>query len=192
VGLPLRPARARGGRVSQFLHASDLGGTGNRVAASSSTSGSVIPEPDVATGLSFHHAAPVAAPPQAVLLAAPPDGQAAWSPTPRGILLETLELAKLRLVDLDALGAGTAPAAWFAYNTKDDTVSTDVTVAMRVPDAALDDGLVEARGEGSRRRAVRRTGGAAPTRSAPRTPVAVRRVRRCRRGRRSTHAHGCR
>jgi hypothetical protein len=138
VGLPLAAGtRPEGGRVSLLLHAPDLGGTGNRVAGLFVDEWvEVIPEPDVATGLSFHHDAPVAAPPQAVLLAAPPDGQAAWSLAAlEAILLETLELAKLRLVDLDALGTGgaLAPAAWLAYNTKDDTVSTDFTVAMRGP-----------------------------------------------------------
>ena len=138
VGLPLTAgARPEGGRVSLLLHAPDLGGTGNRVAGLFVDEWlEVIPEPDVATGLSFHHTAPVAAPPQAVLLAAPPARQAAWSlDALEAVLLETLELAKLRLVDLDALGTGgaLAPAAWFAYNTKDDTVSTDFTVAMRGP-----------------------------------------------------------
>ncbi len=93
----------------------------------------VIPEPDVATGLGFHHNAPVAAPPQSILLAVPPDGQATWSLAAlEAILLETLDLAKARLVDLDALGAGgaLAPAAWFAYNTKGDTVFTDFMTSV--------------------------------------------------------------
>jgi hypothetical protein len=135
VGLPPAPGTsAPGGRVSLLLDAPDLGGAGNTVAGLFVDEWvEVIPEPDVATGLAFHHDTPVAAPPQAILLAAPPDRQASWSLAAlEAILLETLDLAKLRMVDLDALGSGgaLAPVAWFAYNTKADTVSTDFMSAV--------------------------------------------------------------
>jgi hypothetical protein len=50
-------------------------------------------------------------------------------------LLETLDLAKLRLVDIDALadGGALAPPAWLAINTSGDTVSTDFTIARGTP-----------------------------------------------------------
>ncbi len=138
VGLPLAPgAEPVDGRLSMLLHAPDLGGTGDPVAGLLVDEWvEVIPLPDVATGLAFHAAAPVAAAPQAVLLAVPPDAQPRWSlDALEAVLLETLDLARLRLVDLDALGdAGAlAPAAWFAFNTKGDTVSTDFTAAVKGP-----------------------------------------------------------
>ena len=138
AGLPLKAGgRPIGGRVSLLLHAPNLGGTGTTLAGFLVDEWlEVIPEPDVATGLAFHHAAPAAAPPQAVLLAVAPDAQRRWSlDALEAILLETLDLAKLRLVDIDALADGGAlvPAAWFAYNTRGDTVSTDFTAALEGP-----------------------------------------------------------
>jgi len=46
------------------------------------------------------------------------------------VLLETLDLARIRAVDLEALGevGHYLPAAYFAYNTTGATVSTDFTV----------------------------------------------------------------
>jgi hypothetical protein len=120
-----------------LLNAPDLGGRGDLVAGLWVDEWvEVIPETTTPTGLAFHQDAPAAAPPQAILLAAPPDGQARWSlGALEAILLETLELAKLRLVDIDALndGGALAPAAWFAINTGGDTVSTDFTVALGKP-----------------------------------------------------------
>jgi hypothetical protein len=125
------------GRLSLLLHAPDLAGAGDLVAGLFVDEWvEVIPESDVATGLTFHAQAPVAAAPQAVLLATPPDGQATWAlETLEAILLETLEQSALRLVDLDALvdGGALAPAAWFAVNLAGDTVSTDPGAAVGGP-----------------------------------------------------------
>jgi hypothetical protein len=66
----------------------------------------------------------------------PPDAATTWSLAAlEATLLETLDLAKLRLVDLDALadGGALAPAAWFAINLAGDTVSTDFDIARQAP-----------------------------------------------------------
>ena len=138
VGLPLAPGeQPRAGHLSLLLNAPDLSGSGDLVAGLAIDEWvEVIPDTTAVTGLAFHQDAPAAAPPQSLLLAVPPDAQATWSlDALEATLLETLELAKLRLVDIDALGdgGGLTPAAWFALNTAGDTVSTDFTVALEAP-----------------------------------------------------------
>jgi hypothetical protein len=122
------------GRLSLLLHAPDLGGTGDPVAGLFVDEWvEVIPATDAVTGLAFHMNAPTAAPPQAVLLATPSHSQRRWTLDElEAVLLETLELAKLRMVDLDALADGGAltPASWFAINVAGDTVSTDFKFGM--------------------------------------------------------------
>jgi hypothetical protein len=64
----------------------------------------------------------------------PPDGRARWDfDLLEKIALETLELSKLRLVDLDALrDAGrVTPAAHIAFNAAGDTISTYMDRAAR-------------------------------------------------------------
>ena len=133
AGGPPPPA----GHLSLLLNAPDLGGAGDAVAGLWVDEWvEVIPESTAVTGLAFHQDAPAAAPPQAILLAAPPGAQATWTlEALEAILLETLDLAKLRLVDIDALadGGALAPAAWLAINTSGDTVSTDFKIVMRAP-----------------------------------------------------------
>lgn len=96
----------------------------------------VIPHAKETAAVAFHHNEPNARAPQAVLIAVPPDDRAAWEPeTLEAILLETLELAKLRAVDLTALQGASAeeaglpgqflPALYFASNAAGDTISTD-------------------------------------------------------------------
>jgi hypothetical protein len=132
VGLPGGEPRA--GHLSLLVNAPDLGGGGGPVAGLWVDEWvEVVPATTAVTGLAFHQDAPAAAPPQAVLLAAPPDAQSTWSlDALEATLLETLDLAKLRLVDIDALadGGALAPAAWLAINTAGDTVSTDFKVAV--------------------------------------------------------------
>ena len=87
-----------------------------------------IPNPSETTAVSFHHDAPGAQPPQSILLAVNPDPSAEWSlATLEAILLETLELARLRLVDSDTLAdAGQfLPALLFSHNVRGEAVSTD-------------------------------------------------------------------
>jgi hypothetical protein len=94
----------------------------------------VVPESRETTGVSFHYDAPNSEPPQAILLCVPPDGRAAWSVEAlEQIVLETLDLARVRLVDVDSLVAAGhfAPAIFTAFNPSSDTVSTDLRRAAR-------------------------------------------------------------
>jgi len=62
------------------------------------------------------------------MLAAPPDLDQPWNLwSLQQVLLETLDLARLRAVDLDALDevGHYLPALYFAANVAGDTVSTD-------------------------------------------------------------------
>jgi hypothetical protein len=64
----------------------------------------VVPGAELVTGIAFHSDAPGARPPQTILLAVHPDPQQQWSSQILAdVVLETLELAKLRLVDLEAV-----------------------------------------------------------------------------------------
>jgi hypothetical protein len=92
----------------------------------------VIPNPQETTGLTFQYDAPGAQAPQAILLAIPPDMNRPWNlDTLASIILETIELLKIRTVDMDALeGIGHfLPGSYFAFNSggdpEGDTVSTD-------------------------------------------------------------------
>lgn len=91
----------------------------------------VVPNVTETTGIAFQYDQPNAAPPQAILIAVPPDITQPWTPwSLQQVLLETLDLARIRAVDPDALGevGHFLPAMYFAYNTGgDDTVSTDFT-----------------------------------------------------------------
>ena len=89
----------------------------------------VVPGAEETTGLALHYDAPGAEPPQTILLAVPPDTRPGWSVEAlEEILLETLELAKLRLVDVDSLTAWGhfLPAVFLAFNAAADTVATDL------------------------------------------------------------------
>lgn len=64
----------------------------------------VVPSKDETTGVAFNYDAPGSRPPQAVLLAVAPDDRPQWDlECLAATVLETLELAKLRAVDLTAL-----------------------------------------------------------------------------------------
>jgi hypothetical protein len=94
----------------------------------------LVPSPVENTAVAFHHDAPGAAAPQSILLAVPPDGRARWDfDLLEKIALETLELSKLRLVDLDALreAGHVTPAAHIAFNAAGDTISTYMDRAAR-------------------------------------------------------------
>ena len=88
----------------------------------------VVPSQVETTGLVFQYDQPNAAPPQSILVAVPPDPDQAWNLwSLQQVLLETLDLARLRAVDpesLDELGQY-LPALYFAVNDAGDTVSTD-------------------------------------------------------------------
>jgi hypothetical protein len=98
----------------------------------------VVPDATQMTGLSFHVPQPVARAPQAILLAVAPDESHVWSlNTLEATLLETFDLARLRLVDGEALASAPAtaprlgqylPAAYVATAPAEQTVTSELTV----------------------------------------------------------------
>jgi hypothetical protein len=106
----------------------------------------VIPDATQLTGVSFHIDQPNARAPQAILLAVSPTEEHVWSlQALEATVLETLDLARIRLVDSDALGQpppGAAaprlghylPAVYLAAAPAAQTVTSDLTrVAAPVP-----------------------------------------------------------
>ena len=94
----------------------------------------VVPNAQETTALAFQFDAPDACAPQNVLIAVPPvPGQAWTAETLRHVLMETLDLAKLRAVDTNALGAAAQhlPGLYLAFNTEDHAVSTDFAALTR-------------------------------------------------------------
>ncbi|WNG48185.1 hypothetical protein F0U60_31650 [Archangium minus] len=94
----------------------------------------VVPSLSETTGVAFEYDAPGAVAPQSILVAVPSRPDAAWTAeTLEQTLNETLDLARIRAVDLDTLGdAGQfLPAIYFPYNVARHAASTDL-----VPDAA--------------------------------------------------------
>ncbi|HKG93217.1 MAG TPA: hypothetical protein VKA84_15030 [Gemmatimonadaceae bacterium] len=88
----------------------------------------VMPNPAETTGLVFQYDQPDAAPPQSILLAVPPDPDTPWNLWQlQQVLLETLDLSRIRAVDPDTLDevGHYLPAMHFAANVGGDTVSTD-------------------------------------------------------------------
>jgi hypothetical protein len=88
----------------------------------------VVPATRETTAVTFHYDAPSAQAPQAILLAVSPDPSVPWElGTLESILLETLDLAKLRTVDPDSLGevGHFLPALLFGFNSRNEAVSTD-------------------------------------------------------------------
>ena len=111
VALPIEPHASGGGRLSLVAWPSEA--IGSNGAPDLYLAGllvdewvEVVPNREEVTGLTFQYDAPGTHPPQAILLAVPPvlDPQEPW--TAEGlseVLHETLDLAKARAVDPDAL-----------------------------------------------------------------------------------------
>ena len=94
----------------------------------------VVPNTRETTALAFQFDMPDACAPQSVLIAVPPvPGQEWTAETLRRVLIETLDLAKLRAVDSESLGAVAQhlPGLYFAFNTEDHAVSTDFAAVTR-------------------------------------------------------------
>jgi hypothetical protein len=97
----------------------------------------IVPSSDQTTGVACDYPDPALRPPQAILLAVAPDAFPEWTlEAVEGSVLEALDLAKIRGVDPDALGAlgHYLPAIVVPYNTGagvPDVPSIDVT-AIRV------------------------------------------------------------
>jgi hypothetical protein len=90
----------------------------------------VVPSRRETTALAFQFDPPNSFPPQNVLVAVPPvPGQDWTTESLRRVLMETLDLAKLRAVDPSLLGAAAQylPALYLPFNAADDAVSTDFT-----------------------------------------------------------------
>jgi hypothetical protein len=99
----------------------------------------VIPADTETTGVAVHFDAPGATAPQAILVAVSPDARAKWSSDlVEDTLAETLALARLRMVDLEALHPSDPdaltdigqllPASLLATNAQSgDAIATDLT-----------------------------------------------------------------
>ena len=90
----------------------------------------VVPSAKETTAISFQYDQPNAAPPQTILVAVPPQVDLPWTVwSLQQVLLETLDLARIRAVDPDVLNevGHYLPALYFAYNNAGHTVSTDFT-----------------------------------------------------------------
>lgn len=88
----------------------------------------VVPNATETTGIAFQYDRPNSAPPQTILIAVPPELGVPWTVgSLQQVLLETLDLARIRAVDPDALDevGHYLPASYLAFNTENDTVSTD-------------------------------------------------------------------
>jgi len=88
----------------------------------------ILPSAEESTAVAFHFDAPGASAPQAIILAVPPREENWTLAALEATVLETLELARLRMVDLDALqGVGHfLPAIHLALNLRGATVATDL------------------------------------------------------------------
>ena len=94
----------------------------------------VVPNTHETTALAFQFDVPDSCAPQSVLIAVPPvPGQDWTTETLRRVLMETLDLAKLRAVDTKSLGAAAQhlPGLYLAFNTEDHAVSTDFAALTR-------------------------------------------------------------
>jgi hypothetical protein len=86
----------------------------------------VIPNAQEVAAAAFHHDRPNATAPQAILLAITPVPQATWDlDSLEAVVLETLNLAKIRAVDPHTLRdvGQVLPALYFAHNLAHDTIS---------------------------------------------------------------------
>ncbi|MFB7512397.1 hypothetical protein [Streptomyces sp. NPDC056144] len=88
----------------------------------------VVPNAEETTAIAYHAETPGQAAPQSILLAVAPSGTAQWGTgLVEETLLDTLELARVRAVDIEALsGVGQfLPALAFPLNRDGETASTD-------------------------------------------------------------------
>ena len=88
----------------------------------------VVPNASETTALTFQFDPPNAMAPQNVLVAVPPVAGVDWTAdTLRRVLVETLDLAKIRAVDPEVLGetGQYLPGLYLAFNINNDAMSTD-------------------------------------------------------------------
>ena len=88
----------------------------------------VVPSATETTAIALQYDRPSAAPPQTILIAVPPELEVPWTVwSLQQVLLETLDLARIRAVDPDALNevGHYLPALYFALNIAGETISAD-------------------------------------------------------------------
>jgi hypothetical protein len=93
-----------------------------------------IPQPTEQTGIAFHYDDPGAEAPQTILLAVPPTQASHWDlASLLSILNETLDLAKVRAVDGELLGAlgQLLPAIYLSDSAEEVTIRTDFMGMLR-------------------------------------------------------------
>jgi hypothetical protein len=132
VGLPLRPGQSLpGGKLSLAVQSSTAVETSRPLAGLLVDEWvEVVPNATERTGIAFQYDQPNTGPPQTILVAVPPDLESPWTVwSVQQVLLETLDLARIRAVDPDAVNevGHYLPATYFAINTAGHTVSTDFT-----------------------------------------------------------------
>jgi hypothetical protein len=94
----------------------------------------VVPATSETTAIAFQLDPPDACAPQCILLAVPPQPDAPWTAGALyRVLVETLDLARLRALDAESLAdaAQYLPGLYLAFNANDDAVSTDVAPLTR-------------------------------------------------------------
>lgn len=130
LGLPFADGSPPAGRVSlvALLPAGPLTAGGTLAGLVVEQYSEVLPAVAKTTGMALHYDQPNATPPQAIVLAVPPCAGEDWTlDTLRATVHDTLDLARIRMVDLDALqeAGHFVPATYLAYNAKGVTVATD-------------------------------------------------------------------
>jgi hypothetical protein len=96
----------------------------------------VVPSAHETLGAAFHFDAPNAAAPNAILLAVPPEGIAAWDESALALTVQqALEQAMIRAVDPDAMPevGHFLPALYFPLNMRGAAIATDLFDARAVP-----------------------------------------------------------
>ena len=94
----------------------------------------IVPSATETTAIAFQFNPPDACAPQSVLLAVPPVRDQPWTVgSLHRVLVETLDLAKLRAIDAEALWeiAHYLPATYLAFNANDEVASTDFAELTR-------------------------------------------------------------
>jgi hypothetical protein len=103
-----------------------------------------IPGQDQPVGLAFHYEEPKARAPQSWLLAVCPDEREIWdAELVEAILAETLDLARVRTVDLDSVRdvGQLLPALYLPFNAVQDTIVVNLAAVPMEATGAVDNRL---------------------------------------------------
>jgi hypothetical protein len=136
AGLPYDPTKPPSGRISIVAHVVGRLDPSKPVAGLLFDAWSeTVPAPTEEPALALHADTPDASAPAAVLVAVPPDLAGRWNETLLAATVhQTADLARLRLVDADALtGLGQfLPALYLSLDLRGQAISTDFTSASGV------------------------------------------------------------